>query len=221
MPALVCVLLGLVPIAGCRQSGPCAEDPVGEVTVFLDGESGTSAFTGTLESIERPGEAGLRTYRFRDTENVARTLRFGAPGDSLPVAAGGRYSVRVETVPGMPTPNSVLIRDDVGFLFAAASDLGPGARVFQDPPEGFGISLEIATCGDRERNRCFESEINGRLVVARNADASRLYQSESAVVDGVRVTCLTARFLEYSAECADAGAFGVSYTMRRMDAAAP
>jgi hypothetical protein len=214
----VLAVLGFLVSAGCRDTdAPCTRSPLGEVTVFLEGESGVATFAGTVEAIGTRSDLGLRSYRIRDEAGGIRTLMFGALEDSLPVSVGTTYEFEVATIPGMPTPNALQILEEGRFLFGAASDFTPGDRVFEVPPAGFQIFMERADCADRGVNPCYTSEVNGQLVCSRKGETARLFQGESAVVDGVRVTCLTARFLEYSDACADAGAFGVSYVMGVVD----
>jgi len=218
VPLVFGAVAALVSSAGCQEDEtPCARAPSGNVTVFLEGEVPAKSFTAAVVEIEPPSESGLRRHRLREADGTERVLVFRAPEDSLPVRTDATYDFLVETVPGMPTPAAVVVGDEGGILFAAVSDYRPGERVLQEGLAGFSIELVPSGCEDRGVDPCFESEVNAVLSVEHADTTARLFQGESLTLGDYRVRCLTARTVAYSDRCADAGVFGISYTVRRME----
>jgi len=100
------------------------------------------------------------------------------------------------------------------------SDFHPAERVLRDGLAEFEIALIASECTDRAADPCFASEINGILRVEHGGSTAELFHGESATLGAHRIRCLTARTITYSPNCADAGAFGVSYTIQRVAAPA-
>jgi hypothetical protein len=76
---------------------------------------------------EAPDDLGFRHYVIEDVSGARHQLTYGAPTDPPPLGQGQTYGLQVEYIPGMPSPNGILVHDDKGLLFAAASDHGPGS----------------------------------------------------------------------------------------------
>lgn len=217
----VSTLLALSLVLGqaCKEtSSSCSNQPLGDVTVFVEDLSGASSWTltGTLTAEPEVTESGLRKYRLRDNTALDHVLVYGAPGEGLPLTVGTEYTVVVETVPGMPTPCGVVITQDGKLCFAAASDYRDLSRVNAQGVPGFSLHLDATDCTDQAQDPCFTTEVNGVLVVSHGDTTVRLYQGDATTLGGFDVTCLTARFLTYSSTCSDAGAFEVAYTIRRL-----
>jgi hypothetical protein len=213
-------LMGSSP--GCPEdTPPCGRAPAGEVAVFLAGGDTASVFTGALQEAGPVAESGFRTYRFRESGGAEHVLSYRSPEGPLPLQVGGTYEVRVETVPGTPTPSALVVQDADGLLVVAASDYRPGDRVLTSGVDGFLIALDPSECGDRAADPCLESEVNGLLRVEHADSTIRLFQGDIGTVHGFRVRCLTARFVTYSSTCADAGVFGVSYIVERVSTGQP
>ena len=215
-------ILGLLVTAfGCGNSWAepnCRAEPVGWVTVFLEQsrESRSIRLSGTIVESEAPDDLGLRHYLIEDVSGARQQLTYGAPTDPPPLEQGRTCELQVDYVPGMPSPNGILVHDDKGFLFAAASDYGPGDRVLQEGVPGFRIKLVPSDCPNRSRNKCFESIVNIRLSVEYAGETVVLFQGQSARLGPYRVACLLAQDVIYSDTCADAGMFRVAYTITRV-----
>jgi hypothetical protein len=203
---------------GCSWAEPnCQAEPVGWVTVFLEQsrESRSINLVGTVVESEVPDDLGFRHYLIEDVSGARHRLTYGGPTDPPPLGQGQTYELQVDYIPGMPSPNGILVRDDEGLLFAAASDHGLGDKVFVDGVSGFRLSLEISDCPNRSRHKCYESIVNIRLSVEYAGETVDLFQGQSARLGPYRVACLLAQDVIYSDACADAGMFRVSYTITR------
>ena len=204
---------------GCSWAEPnCRAEPVGWVTVFLEQsrESRSIHLSGTIVEIEAPDDLGLRHYLIEDVSGARQQLTYGAPTDPPPLVEGGTYELQVDYIPGMPSPNGILVHDDKGLLFAAASDHGPGKKVFVDGVPGFRLSLEASDCPNRSQHKCYESIVNIRLSVEFAGETVVLFQGQSARLGPYRVVCFLAQDVAYSDACADAGLFRVAYTITRV-----
>lgn len=191
---------------------------MGWITVFLEQsrESRFIRFSGNIVAIEAPGDQGFLHYLIDDLSGVRQQLTYGGPVDLPHFEQGRTYELQVEYVPGMPSPNGILIHDDKGLFFAAASDYGPGDRVLQEGVPGFRIKLMSSDCPNRSRHRCYESIVNNRLSVEHAGETAELFQGQSARLGAYRVVCLLAQDVVYSDACADAGLFRVAYTITRV-----
>ncbi len=209
------VAAGVLSLAGCGNGASvCDRPPTGQVTTFLEQDASVATFSARVVGSHTDPENGLTRYELREGPETHRHLVFRAPGVEPPLRAGLEYSFEVETVPGMPTPSALVLRDSEGkLLFVGVSDYAPGDRVLTRGLPGFGISVEEAGCKDRGAEDCLEEDVNLRLRVEHQDAVLRLHHGESGVVGGYRVTCLTARRVTYSPDCADAGVFGVSYVI--------
>jgi len=191
---------------------------VGWVTVFLEQsrESRSVNLLCTIVESEAPDDMGLRHYLIEDVSGARQQLTYGAPTDPPPLEQGRTYELQVDYIPGMPSPNGILVRDDMGLLFAAASDYGPGDRVLQQGVPGFRINLVSSDCPNRSRHKCYESIVNIRLSVEFAGETAVLFQGQSARLGPYRVVCFLAQDVAYSDACADAGLFRVAYTITRV-----
>ncbi len=214
-PVLLITVLG----CGCSWAEPtCRAEPVGAVTVFLDASSQSRSLrvSGTIEEFGPIDELGFRHYLIQDASGAQHRLTFGAPTGPPPFEQDRLYSLQVDYIPGMPSPNGIVVTDDEGLLFAAAGDYGPGNRVLVDGVPGFRLSMEPSDCPNRSRSRCYESIVNLRLRVEFAGQTVRLFQGQSARLGPYLVTCLLAQDIVYSDTCADAGLFRVAYTISRV-----
>jgi hypothetical protein len=191
---------------------------VGWVTVFLgqSRESRSINLVGTVVESEAPDDLGFRHYVIEDVSGARHQLTYGAPTDPPPLGQGQTYGLQVEYIPGMPSPNGILVHDDKGLLFAAASDHGPGDKVFVGGVPGFRLSLEASKCPNRSRHKCYESIVNIRLSVEHADETVVLFQGQSARLGSYLVACLLAQDVRYSDACADAGMFRIAYTITRV-----
>lgn len=211
----------LVTAFGCGGTWAepsCRSEPVGWVTVFLEhsDESQSIHLVGTVVASEPPDDLGFRHYLIEDATGARQRLAFRAPTDPPPLGQGRTYEIQVDYIPGMPSPNGILVRDDKGLLFAAASDHGPGDKVFIDGIPEFRISLEASGCPNRSRDKCYESIVNIRLGVEHAGSTVVLFQGQNATLGPYRVACLLAQDVIYSDACSDAGMFRVAYTITRL-----
>jgi len=188
------------------------------VTVFLEQsrELRSIRLSGTIVEIEAPNDLGFRHYLVEDISGARQQLTYGAPTDPPPLERGRTYELQVDYIPGMPSPNGILVHDDDGLLFAAASDYGPGDRVLREGVPGFRIKLMPLDCPNRSRHKCYESIVNIRLSVEHEGETIELSQGQSARLGAFFVVCLLAQDVAYSDACADAGMFRVSFTITRV-----
>lgn len=211
----VCAAAGLLGLA-CQGNPRCSRLPVGSVTVFLENEGPSASFAATVVEIGAPSESGLRRYRLREPGGSEHVLVFRAPEESIPLALERAYEFTVETVPGAPTPAAVVVRDEEGIVYAGVSDYRPGERVLREGLAGFALEMIASDCQDRAEDPCLDSEVNAILRVEHAGSTAQLFHGDSATLGTHRIRCLTARTVTYSANCADAGVFGVSYTIERL-----
>ena len=218
IPLLLALLLVPTITASCRETPEgCAQDPVGEITIFLEGpgEPASDEFSASVEDILPPDDLGFRRYRLRDEADGERTLVFQAPQDSLPLIRGRSYGIRIETVPGTPTPCAVVVEDGDGLVFAGVSDYAPGERVLTTGLPGWDIRRVESDCPDRNRESCLASERNVVLQFRHGEEEHSLMHGERVRMGGMIVRCLDARVFSYSGECPDFAEFGTVYTIRR------
>jgi hypothetical protein len=201
---------------GCQGNSACLRAPAGSVTVFLEAGGPSAAFSASVAEVTAPAEGGLWRYRLREASGAEHVLVFRAPEEAIPLETGTTYEFALETVPGMPTPASIVVRDEQGLLYASVSDYRPGERVLQGGLPEFSIELTASDCADRAEDPCLESDVNAILRVEHANATAGLFHGDGATLGAYRVRCLTARTVTYRAGCADAGVFGVSYTIRRV-----
>jgi hypothetical protein len=165
---------------------------------------------------EAPDDLGLRHYLIEDPSGARQELTYGAPADPPPFEQGRTYELQVDYIPGRPSPNGILVHDDKGLLFAAASDYVPGDRVLREGVPGFRIKLIPSDCPNRSRHKCYESIVNNSLSVEHAGETAELFQGQSARLGAYLVVCFLAQDVVYSDACDDAGMFRVAYTITRV-----
>jgi len=198
------------PAASCAASG------LDEINVFFEGAyDATNRVLGTI-ALTKPGtKTNPGRYAVREGDKTW-TLAYGGTPAMLPVEEGKEYDIRVDYRMGEPSPCGILVRDDHGLLFAAASDYGVGSRVLKDGLPGFELELAEAGCPNRTESACFESVKSQRLRVTHEGATRLLSPGETATLGGYEVTCITAQEVVYTNKCADAALFTVSYAIRRI-----
>jgi len=199
----------------------CREEPLTGMTLFWEGDDppGSVRFTATVLDTQPLNDIGFRRYRLdvdgRETE-APLVLAYRDPLQGLPLEPGIRYDMQVDVHPGWPSLSSVLVWDDAGLLHAAVSDLEWGGRMLPGGVPGFDISVMAAGCPDRSDDSCYDSIHNLALTAVRDSIHARLFNGETAEVNGYRASCLIAQHVEYSDRCQDAGLLGISFVIRRM-----
>ncbi len=210
----------------CGDSdGACTAEPVGAITAYtLDPTPVAHIDTeGPVISLSALDENGLQEMVIRDaTTGGLDTLRYGIWGHpdrvvALPVSPGRSYRVTLDHVGGFPEASGLLIQDDRGVLFAAASDRGPGELALTGGIPGFGLTLESSDCASRATDECFTYLRNMRLRVTRTEASAALFHGEETILAGYRILCLTAQEAGYTSTCADAGVIHLSYVIVRAD----
>jgi hypothetical protein len=198
---------------------PCARAPLQGVLVFLNAapESVSSHFAATVAEVSGPGDLGLRQFVLRDGAVPLGRLSVRAGNDAPPMRSGSSYRFQVDQSGEVPKTGGLLVWDDAGFLFAAASDLGIGAGVLREGIPGFELELAPAACASRPTGDCFDSIINLELRVRHAGAAATLYHGDVARLGRYEVRCLIAQKAVSNARCADAAPHGVSYTITRLD----
>lgn len=203
----------------------CTAEPVGAITAY------TLALTpaahldveGPVISLSPVDDNGLQELVIRDAAaGGLDTLRYGIWGHPdrvvpLPVAPGRSYRVVLDHVGGFPEASGLLIQDDRGVLFAAASDRGPGELTLTGGVPGFSVALEPTDCVSRSTGECFTFIKNMRLRVTHAEASVSLVHGEEGILADYRVVCLTAQDVEYTNACADAGLVHLSYVIARAD----
>ena len=214
LPAFTLAALSLA--AACLDPSPCFRKPTGSVEVYVRGGNGGAAWEGTgTITTSGPDDSGAVLWTVTDSLEARTTVVFRAPAAPPVFDPGVLYRVRVSTVPGMPTPSGVQILHGDTLVFAALSDYRSGDRVFPEGIPGFSFGLTEAGCGDRGEEPCFSREENRLLRLEHAGESVELFHGDSAAIGSYRVTCLTARHLEYSRDCADAGSFEISFLLAR------
>jgi len=200
-------------------AGRCAAPPVGIVEVFLEGgsDSGAQRFSGELTASLPASDLGFRRYAIRDADGHERRLAYRAPGDGPPLAPGKTYRFQVDQGGEAPHTGALLVWDASGLLFAAASDVTPGATVLRGGVPGFLIGLAPAGCASRSRSECIASATNLALTVRSGAKRATLLHGEEARLGAYAVRCLTAQRVVAAPRCADAAQHGIAYTITRVN----
>jgi hypothetical protein len=190
---------------------------VGEVRVYLEGVSDSlvTRFAGQIASLSPADADGFMHFEVRETSGRVRGIALNVPGGVTPLRVGMSAKFRVDVVPGTPGASALVVRDDQGLLFVAASDQAPGAAVLRDGLEGFTLSLEATGCSSRPHDTCLVSVINQRLRARYAVSEVALTHGDEAVLGRWRVRCLTAQSVKYAPHCADVALFGVSYVIVR------
>jgi hypothetical protein len=203
----------------------CTAEPIGAITAHLLTPTPATHLDveGPVISLSPVDANGLQELVIRDASTGGLdTLRYGVWGHpdrvvSLPVTPGRTCRVVLDHVGGFPEASGILIQDEQGVLFAAASDRGPGELTLTGGVPGFGIALEPTDCVSRSADECFTYIRNMRLRVTRAEASVALIHGEEASLAGYRVVCLTAQEAEYTNACADAGVVNLSYVIARAD----
>jgi hypothetical protein len=210
----------------CADSdGTCTAEPVGAITAYLLTAAPAAHLDveGPVVSLSPVDANGIQEMVIRDASTGGLdTLRYGVWGHpdrfvALPVTPGRSYRVTLDHVGGFPEASGILIQDERGVLFAAASDRGPGELALTGGVPGFGIALEPTDCVSRSTDECFTYLRNMRLRVTRAEASAALIHGEEASLAGYRVVCLTAQEAGYTNACADAGVVNLSYVIARAD----
>lgn len=217
--ALVVVALAATPSCAVAADPVCRAMPQRAVTVFFDGERDMQplAEIGSVTIAGPPSGATYPRTPLRGGDGRLHKLAYDDPTGPLPVREGAAYDLRVEFVPGEPSPCALLLSDAEGLLLAAASDLDLGERVMKSGVPGFTLRLQPTECPSRPPGTCYQSRVNAVLEVTHEGRTIRLHQGESGRLGRYRVTCLIAERVAYKRGCADAGVFQVSYTIRRQE----
>lgn len=208
----------------CRSATPnratssqCLVEPAGEVRVYLEGVSDSlvTRFAGQIVSLSPADVDGFIHFQVREPSGRLRDVALNVPGGATPLRVGMSANFRIDVAPGTPGASALVVRDDQGLLFAAASDQAPGAAVLRDGLEGFTLALESTGCSSRAHDACLESVTNQRLRARYAVSEVALYHGDSAALGRWRVRCLTAQSVKYAPHCADVALFGVSYLIVR------
>ncbi len=212
------------PTCGDADSA-CTAEPVGAITAYTLALSPSTHLDveGPVVSLSPVDENGLQELVIRDAGTSGLdTLRYGIREHpdrvvALPVTPGRSYRVVLDHVGGSPEASGILIEDDKGVLFAAASDRGPGELALTTGIPGFSLALEPTDCVSRSTGECFTFIKNMRLRVTHAEASVSLLHGEEAILADYRVVCLTAQDVEYTNACADAGLIHLSYVIARAD----
>ena len=187
--------------------------PAGKVIAFLENEPRpVTAIHATVERIIA-GEKSW-TYLLRDESGVRR-LSYRAPEPMPSIVAGHAYDLQIEYIGGYPAASGIVVKDERGLLFAAATDQQAFQHVLKNGIEGFDIAMSDAGCPSRSHERCYDAVFNQKVRFARGAGSASLTNGQSAAVGDFRVHVLTAQKVVYNKGCADAGLVGVSFTVTR------
>jgi hypothetical protein len=228
-PLFAVLLLGLGVLAAtggpssCKDADPtCGVEPTGSITTYVVSHPEIMHFRATVRVLSISGfdGTGMQTVVVRDTASAeVDTLAYGAPPSTqappLPLRVGDLVTVTLDHIGGFPTAQGILVVDEVGVLFAAASEQRPGTTVLADGLPGFTLTLLPSTCESRPHNECYDSIRNAPLRVEHGPDTVTVFQGESADLDPWVVHCFTAQAVDYNSNCADAGLIGVSYAVAR------
>jgi hypothetical protein len=203
---------------GTSAVDPCLAEPLAPFDCALEGGmSGISIrFSGRVTGIEPADEFGRVHVVVREASGTDRRLTIQAPVQALPVANGGTYDFEIDRVGGMPTATGLIVRDDAGLVFAAASDQGIGDHVLAKGVPGITLALAASDCPSRPHDACVESVVNRTLRVSTAGKDAALHNGESATLGGYAVRCLIAQQVKYSNRCSDFALFEVSYTIARV-----
>ncbi len=209
--------------SSCEDADPaCGVEPTGSITTYVVAHPEIMHFQATVRVLSISGfdGSGMQTVVVRDTASAETdTLAYGAPPSTdappLPLRVGDVVTVTLDHVGGFPTAQGILVVDEVGLLFAAASEQRPGTTVLTGGVPGFTLTLLPATCESRPHNKCYDSIRNAPFHVVHGSDSVTVYQGESADLDPWVVHCFTAQAVDYNSNCADAGLIGISYAVAR------
>lgn len=202
-----------IPAAPAR----CEAAPPGPVVVFerVPQDTGTRTFRAALAQVIPPADSGLTELIFVEPNGDRRTVAFASPAGLPPVPANTVCSLRLDFVGGEPDAVAIVIEDDDGLVYAAATDQRPGAAVLREGLPGWKVTLLPAGCDSRPGGPCYESIRNSGLAFEHEGQRVVLHHGESAEMGRFRVDCLIAQEVVYSPTCADAGLSGVSYAIAR------
>jgi hypothetical protein len=206
------------PASTATGADACQAEPLAPFDCSIaGGMPGTSTrFSGQVTGIEPADEFGRLHYVVREASGAEHRLALKAPDQTLPIVSGGTYDFELDRVGGTPTASGLIVRDEAGVLFAAASDQGIGDHVLADGAPGITLGLVALDCSSRPHDACVEGIFNRTLQVSIAGQEAALHNGESAVVGGYSVRCLIAQQVKYSARCRDFALFGVSYTIARV-----
>lgn len=195
----------------------CEAVPPGPVVVFerVPQDAGTRTFRASLAQVVPPPDSGLTDLIFEEPDGERRRVAFASPAGLPPIPEDTVCSFRLDYVGGEPDAAAIVIEDERGLVYAAATDQRPGAAVLKDGLPGWTIALAPAECGSRSSGPCHEAIRNLGLAFEHDGQRVVLFHGESATVGGFRVHCLIAQEVDYSAACADAGLPGVSWAIER------
>lgn len=195
----------------------CETPPRAPMVVFerVPQDAGTRAFRASLERVVPPPDSGLSDLILAEPGGEVRRVAFSSPAGVPPLADGTIYAFRLDYVGGEPDAAAIVIEDDEGLVYAAATDQRPGAAVLRDGLAGWTISLLPAECASRLRSECFDAVRNAGLAFEHDGQRQVLFHGESADLGRYRVDCLVAQEVDYSASCADAGVPGISWAIAR------
>lgn len=196
----------------------CNTEPTGTFSVFLGGAAPASPVHLAGRIIARTGVNGdgFRSLTLSDGAGVPHVVFYQSPGDSLPLAPGDSCAIDVEVVGGAPPVSALTIHDAQGLLFVGACDQLPGAHVLKAGVPGVTLELRATGCPSRAHGDCYRGVYNQDLAVTLGGETKLLGQGQAATLGGFRFTCLTAQRVDYAPGCADAGLYGLSWTMVRV-----
>jgi len=206
------------PTTAVSNTDRCSTEPLGSVTVFERAplDAGSWTFEATLTAVIPPADSGLTDLVLEDSDGARREFAFASPAGLPPLQEGSSYVFRFDYVGGEPDAAALVIRDQEGLLFAAATDQRPGAAVLRDGLDGFTLSLLSPECDSRTERPCYEAVRNVGFAVEHGGARLVLFQGESTVLGRYRIECLIAQEITYSPNCADAGLPGISYVITRL-----
>ena len=222
----------------------CAAEPLGPTGAFLEGARERVRHLEGVRFAGPPGGGDFPVYAITDGEGGRHRLTVenirlpgGDGGPAGGAAAGGPYDLTVEYVMGEPAPSALVLLDQGGLVYAAASDYAPrskdavagalgasaagaasgasAANVLKTGLPGFALRLVEVGCRSRPVTKCYAARVNLALEVTHGGKTVRLGNGESRDLDGYRVTCRAAERVEYAGGCADTGVLGVSWTIER------
>lgn len=191
----------------------CTRVPVGVAWAFFQ-DGGIGLVRASVLSISL--QPYFHSYWLLDEFGGRYRLIYQALEPMPLVREGGKYVFDVEFKAGWPNAGSILVSDEDGLLFAAASDTRPRENVLTRSLGEFTFTLGEPTCPTRPTDQCFEAIFNLPLEVSYGGQRVTLHHGDSAFLGRYRVRCLAAQKPVSSNRCPDAALVGVSFTIERI-----